>query len=82
MKANETKLVAQLFKIREACSIATSQDDSNMNLIVEEIDRMAAVSIAILEGRNPKVTGNLSGSSCYFCLNTEGSADRGDYSAG
>jgi len=43
---NRRELVKLLTEIREACSIATSMDDVNMNAVIEEIDRLAKECIA------------------------------------
>ena len=46
MNIDKNELLARLIGIREACKIATSPKDNNLNLIIEEIDRLASVSIS------------------------------------
>jgi len=41
MPMNKEELLARLMEIREACRIAALPNDSNLNLIIEEIDRLA-----------------------------------------
>jgi len=49
MSIDREELLARLMEIREACKVATSPEDSNLNLIVEEIDRLALICISQLE---------------------------------
>jgi hypothetical protein len=47
---NHTKeLLDRLAGIREACAMATSPCDTNINEIVEEIDRLTVICIAKLK---------------------------------
>ncbi|MBC8078849.1 MAG: hypothetical protein H7X86_00770 [Gorillibacterium sp.] len=43
------ELLNRLTEIREACEIAASPDDTNLNEVVEEIDRLALICIANLK---------------------------------
>jgi hypothetical protein len=48
MCIDKTLLLARLAEIREACQVATSPEDISLNLIIEEIDRLAAICMGIL----------------------------------
>ena len=43
------ELIARLIEIREVCSVASSMDDTNLNLLLMEIDRLAAACIETLD---------------------------------
>ncbi|TWJ13666.1 hypothetical protein [Geobacter argillaceus] len=45
---NKIEIVARLIEIREACSVATSMDDTNLNEVIEEIDQLAKSILEIL----------------------------------
>ena len=44
----DKEIMARLIEIREACSVASSMDDTNLNLLFMEIDRLAAARIKTL----------------------------------
>jgi hypothetical protein len=45
VKTNNSKLLARLTEIHEACCVATLPEDNNLNLIIEEIDRLTSICI-------------------------------------
>jgi len=45
MCSDSNALLKRLNEIRKACAVATSPKDSNLNLIIEEIDQLAAMCI-------------------------------------
>lgn len=45
MCIEKNELLTRLMEIREACEVATSPEDNNLNLIIEEIDRLAAICV-------------------------------------
>lgn len=52
-------LHCRLAEIREACATATSTEDTNINLIIEEIDRLATECIVILGKENQPIQGDM-----------------------
>ena len=50
MSTNE--IIAKLLEIREACAAAMSMEDTNINAIIEEIDRLAKSILGDLETHN------------------------------
>lgn len=49
MRSDKNELLARLMEIREACEVATSTDDTNLNLIIEEINRLVCLCIVQLK---------------------------------
>jgi hypothetical protein len=48
MGSNMGMLLNRLSEIRVACAIAASSEDVNLNLVIEEINNLAALSIRLL----------------------------------
>jgi len=45
MKATEKIILDRLTEVRKECSVSVSPNDTNLNLITEEIDRLACIYI-------------------------------------
>jgi hypothetical protein len=45
MYVDKNELLARLTEIQEACNVTMSPEDNNLNLIIEEIDRLASICI-------------------------------------
>lgn len=48
-RSDKKETLGLLTEIREACSVATSMEDTNLNAIIEEIDRLAKAILNILD---------------------------------
>lgn len=48
MSINWEEVLCRLAEIHKACATATSPEDTNVNLIIDEIDRLASQCIATL----------------------------------
>ena len=48
---NKFTLFARLAEIREACAVATSTEDTNINMVIEEIDRLASICMVMLSNK-------------------------------
>jgi len=46
---DKKEIIARLNEIREACSVATSMNDTNLNAIIEEIDRLVKTILELLD---------------------------------
>lgn len=50
MDYKSKELLALLAEVRDACAIAVLPEDNNLNLIIEEIDRLTSLCISRITG--------------------------------